>query len=198
MLIVALLTPALISAQAGSIEYQGRILAHLQHVPNSDKNKRIGIAAWAILPNVVRSDPFRALVLGGLLFKSEKRWIEFMAGGLMTSDGTHALELNVRTLDKSLKRAEIFLETEYLFRDRKLTIFPNATTSVRIKGISLKVGIEADLAFAPKGNVFIVGPRVALPLPICRRVCKSAFLTTAYRFPTEGRKTLRQYLVLNF
>lgn len=44
----------------------------------------------------------------------------------------------------------------------------------------------------------ILGPRLSIPLAMCRRVCKDASVNTAYRIQSDGRRFLRNYVVFVF
>ena len=194
---IRIVLAALVSAAACAQEtaYQLRIVTHMQLVP---KDRKVGIAAWGVLPDVMNRRPLRGLLLCGPVYKQENRWVEFMAGGLVTSSGPPSFELDVRYSERSLKRMHAFVEGEYNFHTRKLFIFPSATAPVRIGGARFGVGAESDFVFAPHSRLTVVGPRVAVPLPVCRRPCKDCSLITAYRFQSDGRRVVRNYVVFSF
>lgn len=192
-LILAMLASNGLHAQG--LDYQLRIVGHTQLVKKSNK---VGFAAWVVFPDVMNEHSLRALLLGGVVYKRERRWIEFMAGGLFSSNEPAGFELDLRYSDRSLKWIHAFVETEYNFRTRKLFFQPSAAIPARIARIRVGIGAESDFVFAPGNRLAVAGPRLVLPLPVCRRVCRDSSLITAYRFQSDGRRVLRQYLAFNF
>ena len=183
------------AARAQGTSYQLRIVTHAQLVP---KDRKVGMSAWGVLPDAMNHRPMRGLLLCGPVYKQEKRWVEFMAGGLVSSREPASFELDARYSDRSLKPTNAFVEAEYNFRTRELSIFPSATVPIRIDRMQLGIGAESDFVFAPHNRLAVIGPRVAVPLPICRRLCKDCSLITAYRFQSDGRRVVRQYVAFNF
>src|SRR5215469_496843 len=192
-LILAVLMSTVLPAQ--ELDYQLRIVGHTQLVK---KGNRVGLAAWVVFPDVMNEHSLRALLLGGVVYKRERRWIEFMAGGLFSGNELAGFELDLRYSDRSLKWINAFLETEYNFGTRKLFVQPSAAVPVRIARIRAGIGAESDFVFAPGNRLAVAGPRLVLPLPVCRRFCRDFSLITAYRFQSDGRRVLRQYLAFTF
>jgi hypothetical protein len=149
-------------------------------------------------PDVMNEHSLRGLLLAGVVCKRERRWVEFMAGGLFSNNEPAGFELDLRYSDRSLKWINAFAETEYNFRTRKFFVLPSATVPARIAGMRVGIGAESDFVFAPGNRLVIAGPRLVLPLPVCRRFCRDFSLVTAYRFQSDGRQVLRQYLAFNF
>ncbi len=79
-----------------------------------------------------------------------------------------------------------------------MLISPNATVPARIKRVGIRFGAEGDFVPTPNRQSWVVGPRVVVPLPMCRRVCKQSSLVSAYRFHNDGRRVVRKYLLLTF
>ena len=183
------------AAPAQGTDYQLRIVGHTQLVR---KDHTVGIAAWGVLPDVVNQRPLRGLLLCGAVYKRENRWTEFMAGGLFSNREPPAFELDLRYSERGVKRLNAFLEAEYNFRTHKLLILPNATVPVQINRVRFRIGVESDFVFAPNNRLAVIGPRVAIPLPVCHRLCKDSSLISGYRFQSDGRRVLRQYLAFNF
>src|SRR5262249_15135993 len=150
-------------------DYQLRIVGHTQLVKQSHN---VGLAAWGVLPDVMNEHSLRGLLLAGVVYKRERRWVEFMAGGLFSNNEPAGFELDLRYSDRSLKWINAFVETEYNFRTQKLFVLPSATVPFRIVRIRWRIGAESDFVFAPGRRLVIAGPRLVLPLPICRRLCK--------------------------
>src|SRR5262245_62119239 len=174
-------------------DYQLRILAHAQFVP---KDRHVGVSAWVILPNVMNQESQLRLFLLGGVYKADKRWIEVMAGGLLSRDQSTSFVLDARYSQRT-KWMNSFFNVAYNFRTQSLLISPNATLPARIKRVPLRLGAEGDFVFAPSHQSRMVGPRVVVPLPVCR-VCKEFSLVSAYRFQSDGRRVVRNYLAVTF
>jgi hypothetical protein len=185
--------PSLIRAQTP--EYQLRFLTHAQWTPPGAK---VGIAGWAVLPNVMNeSDPWRTLLLGGALLRGERRWVELMAGALVSELGSPTYELDVRWLER-LSWAAFFLEAEYNFGQERLFIITNGTVPLRLGALRLRAGIEGEWVHSPVSDVAIAGPRITIALPLCGGWCRDAAITTAYRMQSNGHRVVRQYVGVNF
>src|SRR5215472_15854116 len=89
-LILAVLMSTVLPAQ--ELDYQLRIVGHTQQMK---KSNRAGLEAWVVFPDVMNEHSLRALLLGGVLYKRERRWIEFMAGGLFSSNEPAGFELDL-------------------------------------------------------------------------------------------------------
>lgn len=182
--------PPILGAQSQSPEFQLRLLSHAQIV---GKKNDVGIALWGILPNVMATDPFRALLLGGVVFKSEQRWLEVMGGLVITTHGEKEFEMDVRAVERSLGWAEVFAEVEYNFPQRRTYLSPIITTPAQLFCFDLKVGIELDVFLWPEMSNIFIGPRVGFALPFTRQLV----LTTAYKIQQNGRPILKQYVLFN-
>jgi len=191
---IAVFALLLASASGQDGDYQLRVLAHTQFIP---KGKKLGLAAWGILPNTLNQASQRRLVLTGGVYKNDKRWVEVMAGGLFSRNEPSSFVLDLRYSER-YKRTNTSLEVLYNFRTDSLLINPGFTTPVRIKRLRAAVGGEADLNFGARNRNWVAGPRVVIPVPVCRRICKDASLVTAYRFHSDGRRVVRNYIALNF
>lgn len=185
----------LTSAQQDLIEYQARLLAHVQNVP---EGKTLGVAGWVILPNVMRTTPFRTYTLAGIIARSNERWVELMGGLRLNSDGTRETALDIRVLEQSLKWLDIFAEVEYSFTTRQWYLSPILTTTLASKNFGIKAGVEFDLFLHPQRTTFFYGPRVSLHFPVSESVVKNVMFATAYRLQENGEPVLRQYLLVNF
>jgi len=182
-------------AQTYDPDYQARILGHVQITP---QRGTLGFAGWGILPDVATPNPHRGVLLAGLVGKNDRRWLELMYGGLFAEGSPGTFIANVRMLDRSIRPMELFFEVDYRPMQERLALFPIATTSFEVAGLPLRVGAEADYVVTPKNRSFVVGPRIGIPLPVCKAVCKSAALTTAFRFASDGTEVIRQYLGFTF
>src|SRR5215475_11368686 len=96
-LILALLASPALHAQ--QLDYQLRILGHMQLVKKSSK---VGLAAWGVFPDVMNQHSLRGLLLAGVVYKRERRWIEFMAGGLFSNNEPAGFELDLRYSDRGV------------------------------------------------------------------------------------------------
>jgi hypothetical protein len=177
--------------QGGGTEYQARLVLHKQFALTGEHD-RFGLATWGVLPNLVQTDPFRGLFLIGPSIRGQDRWVEVMGGALLSSDGQNSPVVNVRYLDRSNKRLDVFAEAEYAFRERRWFLQPIVTTPLQVKRIRLRVGAEADFVFRPGKTLAIAGPRLTVPLH------RHASFVTSLRFASDGGRVVRQYLVLNF
>ena len=182
--------PPVVDAQNTPLEFQLRMLTHAQIVGERDD---AGMALWGILPNVMTTNPFRALLLGGVVCKSEMRWLEIMGGLVVTTHGDKELVMDIRAVERSLRWAEVFAEVEYNFPQRRTYLSPIITTLIRLFGLDLKAGIELDAFVWPDMSNMFVGPRAGFALPFADRIV----LTTAYKIPQHGRPILRQYILFN-
>ena len=185
----------LTSAQQDLIEYQARLLAHVQNVPEGNT---FGLAGWVILPNVMRTTLFRTYTLAGIIATSNERWVELMGGLRLNSDGTRETALDIRVLEQSLKWLDIFAEVEYSFTTRQWYLSPILTTTLESNYIGIKAGVELDLFLHPKRTTFFYGPRVSLHFPVSESIVKNVMFATAYRLQENGEPVLRQYLLVNF
>src|SRR6185369_16880851 len=98
--IAALLSLALVCAASSSARAQGspegqfRFLIHKQYVP---EGRSIGLAGWAVKPDVLKADSPKALLVAGLLLKGDGRWTEIMLGELVGPNGHGQEVLNLRS-----------------------------------------------------------------------------------------------------
>lgn len=185
----------LATAEAQDGDYQLRILLHKQFVA---KERHTGVAGWIVLQNLMNKASERQLLLFGAVYKADKRWLEVMAGGLVSRNEPASFLLDVRYADRGSKWLSSFIETMYNFRTRSFLLSPSATSPMRVKRVRFRVGLEGDFTFAAKSKTAIAGPRVVFPLPICRSFCKELSLISAYRFQSDGRRVVRNYLAFNF
>jgi hypothetical protein len=189
------LLPGSSRAQTYDPDYQARILGHVQLTPQKGT---LGFAGWGILPDVANPNPHRAVLLAGLVGKNDRRWLELMYGGLFAEGSPGTFIADIRMLDRSIQRVELFFEVDYRPMQERLALFPIATTSFEIGGIPFRVGVEADLTMTPQSRGYVIGPRLGIPLPVSKTLCKSATLTTAFRFASDGTEVIRQYLGFTF
>ena len=184
--------PHMLSAQ--DPEYQLRFITHARWTP---PGSGVGLAAWAILPNVMNeADPTRTLLLGGGLLRNRVRWVEVMAGALIHAEGTNTM-LSVRYLER-LPRWSLYLEGEHNVGDRKTSVVTNATVPAALAGLRLRAGLEGEWIHTPTSDAQIIGPRLTVTLPICGRLCSESAITTALRFHRDGHVVVRQYVVVTF
>lgn len=186
-------SPSVMPAQ--NPEYQLRFLTHGQWAPSG---AQVGLAGWAVLPNVMNeNDPWRTLLLGGALLRGERRWVELMGGALVSELGSPTFELDVRYLER-LRWASFFLEAEYNFGQERLFIITNGTVPFRLGAVRMRAGIEGEWVHSPVSDVAIAGPRITIALPLCGGWCRDAAITTAYRMQSNGLRIVRQYVGVNF
>jgi hypothetical protein len=188
-----LLLASFLATSMRADDYQLRVFAHRQWITAGSS---WGVAAWGVLQDVT-AHPQRALVLGGAVYSKKKRWLEIMAGSLVVRNQVPSFQIDARFLDAS-RAANIFMEAQYNTRAKSLALMPVVTVPLRVPGVRLRVGVEGDLTLAKERRSFVSGPRVALGLPICRRLCRDASFITAYRFQSGGRRVLRNYIGLTF
>ena len=192
-LALLILIPAL-PAAGQDVSYQLRLVGHTQVVRAGD---RFGVAAWGVLPDVMNQTSLRALLFGGGVYKRETGWIEFMGGALLSRTEKTTYEIDVRYSGR-LSRISVFAESEYNGGTRKWFILPSATVPARIARLRFGVGAESDFVFSPGGKLIVAGPRVAVPLPLCRHVCRGASVITALRLQSDGRRVVRNYVAFAF
>ncbi len=191
--LVVLLRPSVALGQdEGGTDYQFRLLLHKHAIGDGSK---FGLAGWWVVPDMTAEDnTFRSLVVGGLLYKQETRWVEFMGGGLVHQDGFVDPLINVRISERSFERVTIFADLEYFFRRERFYWWLGADTPIEIGKFKARIGIESEnISFQNKPDSLGIGPRLIFPLPFY----KKATLITAYEFRND-RNFLRHYLVINF
>ena len=186
---MAILLVFAFGVSAAGFDNQFRILLHGQKTLSD----HWGVAGWGIVLDATNPNP-RGLLLAGLLYKDESRWVEFMGGSFFDGSGEEPL-LDFRFLEKSLKPFEGWLEIAYSPGSDKLLIGPSAVvaTPISLFGAPVKVGGEADIFVQDRVISGGFGPRLVIPLPV-----QGWFVATSYQFKDEGEDILRTYLVLNF
>ncbi|MCI0561760.1 MAG: hypothetical protein MN733_25010 [Nitrososphaera sp.] len=176
-------------------EYQARFLVHVQQIP---PERSTGFAGWFILPNVMNTDPFRTYTMAGMIFRSDKRWLETMAGLRLDNKGKTETTIDVRVLDQSLPWLEIFTEVEYSLTTRQWYFSPILTTSLSSGTIGIKAGAEFDFFLHPQRTSIFYGPRVSVHFPVSESIVRNVAFATAYRLQVNGEPVIRQYLLFNF
>lgn len=181
-------------------DLQLRMPFHLQLMP---EERRVGLGAWAVLPNVLAKGNQSALLtaLGPLIEYDRKgSWIEFMGGSRLNDNGYVDPMLNVRLLDKNIPRVSLGADLEYFPREEQSRFYSllSADTPVQIGPLSLRFGIESEniFSFSGKKDSLGVGPRIQYLLPL-RSAKFSAAVTASYEFRTD-RDFARIYFGLTY
>lgn len=191
LLLLLVLAPAALRAQ----EYQLRFLTHGQLVPRAAP---LGLAGWAILPNVMNeNDPWRTKLLGGVVLRNERRWVEVLVGAMLSELARPAPEINVRYQERG-RRLSFSMDAEYTVPSSRLSLIGNSTVRLQLAGLRVGLGVEGEWTRVPGPDVLITGPRVAVTVPLCSALCRSAAVITAYRMHRDGQRTVRQYVAVNF
>jgi len=202
-------------AMADDVDYQLRIMVHrlapVQPVVGDKENKKSGsgFAGWAIVPDVT-ARPARGLLVAGRGWRDQKggdkknppthvRWVEVMGGSYFSKNGFEPM-LNARSFAKN-PRGDVYAETLYNFRTRRLLVSGSVTTPVPFLS-KLRIGAETDLLAGGNEKVkdrkpsFGIGPRVVVPVPFTHgRVA----LTTGFQLRTRGQPPfIRSYLTINW
>ncbi len=181
--------PSLSPAQS-SVDHQFRILAHRQRVVH---DSGLGFAFWGVIPDITQHSPLKTLLVAGGLLKGRGRWIEFMGGAFLKTDGSADAAFNMRA-SQAVGRTLLYAEVMYVLPQEKLILVPVvATRWFKAGAMNLGVGLESELTLKPGADSYGFGPRIAVKLPLL----KQATLTTAYEWQS-GQPFIRQYFLMSF
>lgn len=179
-------------------DYQIRLLLHRQHVPEGGS---VGLSGWAVAPNLLAPGPAKGFVVGGLLFRGDRRWTEIMGGVLVDASGTRQPILDIRSYTSG-SRLDGYVEGFYNTTTKKFVPSSNFTVALQPVGrLKIRVGLEAEAVFlGPEWNLISAeaGPRIVFPFPTGGTVSSVA---VAYHHRIEGsgpENVVRVYTLLNF
>jgi len=180
---VAVLICLSFTALAIAVPPQSRLAVHAGR-PALDS---LGLAGWAIVPNLLDKSGIKSLVLGGVSCRYQTGYTEALAGALLTQSEARLL-INLRS----------FCNLKWLHNYGELQWFPKTNSGsttfwsdvpVRLVGqVICKVGLEANCYFNP--NNYEAGPNLVLPLS------DKATLIGAYLIKNNGEWYVRFYTVL--
>lgn len=186
---VVLLLTATLPAVAQETDYQARFLLHTQMAPAT-----VGFASWVILPDITEEPDPRLLTLGGLVWKTERQWIEFLFGGVSKKHTSFEPVADVRFSRNLKHNLRLFSEIYYSWSTDQLLVQNNLTRALKVTSGRLLLGAEAEAIFKPDGAIVGVGPRLVVRLP---RMGTSS-LAVAYQQRSEGMNIVRSYLLIQF
>lgn len=181
--------PVVLFAQNREIDYQLHFLMHRQ----TTIHRNIGFAGWAIMPDVTVR-PRRILVLGGILLKNNRGWLEMMGGRLINAPNGNEAILDARASVRLMRSLNFSGGLSYSFRDQRIIFLQNINVPFSINGFRMSAGVESDVLF-PKGRLatYGIGPRLTIQLPPWRR----ASVTNAYQFRRQRESIFRTYVFVN-
>lgn len=200
ILIIALLAGWSYGQQApNGTDIQVRLLVHVQRFP--DKGN-IGFAGWAVIPDLTRVKPTRALFVGGVVFRDAKKqkWIEFMGGAFVDTKGKVDPVLDIRVTDNSRKKLSLYGEVLHAAKAHRTIISGTATTPLPLSGskfskrFGLRAGGEFEAISDRAGSRGAFGPRLGGIVPGTNRKVSWA---SAYLFGANQQNAWRTYVVLN-
>lgn len=186
ILIVLLWLACLTLPAQNEVDYQLRVLAHLQ-LANTNGH---GLAGWLIAPDLTKTEPLRFLAVGGWLNKEEENWQEYMAGALFGADGSVQPTLNLRSYTKA-KKSDLYAELT-LRSDRGI-----ASSFVTYPLGRFRLGLETELTAGLERGVKSranLGPRLSFKVPGADRLT----IATSAMFGVKGETVVRTYLLYNF
>ena len=183
-------------APAPGTDPQVRVLNHIQRF---EPDKKIGWAFWGVSPNVLKTDPLRGFLVGGVAFRNQEKkcWIEFMGGAFVDTKGFIDPVVDVRFADNSRKHFGWTAEVLRAFRAKRTFLITTATTPLPFaKQLKLRAGVESDASFDPAGRHVGFGPRVSIVVPGTSG--KLTMATSYQKGLLHQRSVWRTYFLVNW
>jgi len=151
----------------------------------------VGLAGWAVVPNLLDKAGLKSLVVVGLSQRYQGGSVEFLVGGLFTQQEARPL-VNVRS----------WYNWRWLHNYGELQWFPKQQSGlttiwsdipVRLNGnVLFKTGIEANYYFNPGKDSYELGPNLVVPLS------GGVIFTVAHLKNNTGEWCTRIYTTINF
>lgn len=185
---------------ATEADFQIRMPLHLQYVP---EGKKIGLAAWVILPNAMsRNNHTQTLLLAGPLIEyGKENWVELMGGVMKNDDGFIDPLVDLRFLNKLGSRWTVSGELAYFpsAEKQRFYSFTVVETPVRVGKYGIRVGLESEniIYFNGKKVSIGIGPRIIFPIPEKWIKPFKASIVVGYEFRND-RDFLRFYIPLSY
>ncbi|MEK7071360.1 MAG: hypothetical protein AAB943_00285 [Patescibacteria group bacterium] len=201
-LFFVLLTPCFVPilALGQNNPVQVRLPFHIQILPNAkaETNNRFGLALWGILPDVnAPKSPFTTLLVGGLVWRQGRSWVEFMGGIRLNQNGYRDPILNIRALYNQIPNISVSAEVQQSFRVAKRRTVYSVAVDAPTGLWKLRAGVESEnIHFFGKSNSLGLGPRVALPLPGKLPSHVKMLFAATYQIRNDNN-FVRAYLVTN-
>lgn len=183
-------------------DFQVRIPFHVQY-PRIETNEwgSLGLAAWALFPDVTaKGNETSTLNVVGPMFTYGGRgsWIEVLGGFRANDNGYMDPIADLRFLDRSFTKVNIFGELGYFPRAelRRMYVLVGADIPIPLGKYEPRLGFESEdiISYAGKKDSLGIGPRVLLPLPLGKFIPGlSSSVALAYQFRND-RDFLRCYL----
>ncbi len=204
--IQALILFMAVQAYGEDLDFQLRIPLHLQYSNIYSNNVgSFGIAAWNVFGDVTAHDRETAtLSIAGPLWKYDNKgsWLEVMGGWRRSGDGYNEPVADLRFLDRTIRRLNIFGEVAYFPRVERRRFLTTLAidTPIPLGSYKIRIGFESEniISCIGKPDSFGIGPRLVLPIPFNRiSPSLSAALAMTYQYRND-RDFFRCYLGVTY
>lgn len=183
----------LFSSSSFAQDMQIRIPTHIQ--PQSDG---LGMAGWAVLPNVLAENNQGAtLLVAGMVWKNKLDWLEIMGGVHRSQTGYTDPLINIRFQESPLKQLAVSGEIQQTFKSAKRRTLWWLVLDTPTPFFKARVGVEIEnINFWSGKYSYGLGPRVSLPIPLYLPHGTKLSVAYTYQFKT-GNDFGRVYILTN-